>query len=137
MAAGFGARLVQVVEWRAREFQLARRFETDVAVRAGESNHAPAFLDRFPAEFAHLHEDIPDTPVLVVSGCAMVGELVNELLVLGADAPTFGRLLARLHRCHELLAPLDPLFLFGRRTRTHGEAVRRAAGAAPEQIALV
>ena len=49
VAAGLGAGLVQVVERRARQFELARGLQADAAVRAGQRDDVAALLDRLPA----------------------------------------------------------------------------------------
>ncbi len=50
VAAGFGAGLVEVLERRARQFELAGGLEADRPVRALQRNDLAAFLDRLPAE---------------------------------------------------------------------------------------
>ena len=50
VAAGLGAGLVQVLERRARQLELAGGLEADGAVGAGQGDDLAAFLDRLPAE---------------------------------------------------------------------------------------
>ncbi len=78
---------------------------------AAHGDDLAAFLDRLPAELLHFQQDIADAAGLVIARGGMVGELVDELFVLGADAPAIARLLAVLHRGHELIAALDQRLL--------------------------
>ena len=50
VAAGLGAGLVQILERRAGQFELAGGLEADRAVRPGQRDDVAAFLDRLPAE---------------------------------------------------------------------------------------
>src|SRR5690606_21478053 len=138
MAPGLGAGLVEVLARRARELELAGGLEADCPVLAAERYDLSAFLDGLPAELLQFQENITDTAGLVVGGSGVVGVPVDEFLVLGADAPVLARLLAGLHRRHELLASLDrPFFAFGRLAGAHGSAVRGWAAMAPAQFAFV
>jgi hypothetical protein len=50
VAPGLGAGLVQVLERRARQLELAGRFQADAAVRPRQRDDLAAFLDGFPAD---------------------------------------------------------------------------------------
>jgi hypothetical protein len=84
--------LVEVLERSAREFELAGWLEADRPVRAAECNHIAVLDDRLPAELGEPDEQVPDTASLVVGGCAIVFQPVDELLVFSADAPSLARL---------------------------------------------
>src|SRR5690606_20294321 len=91
-----------------------------------------AFFDRLPTELPHFHQDIEDTSGFVVRRGAVVVEFVDELFVLGANAPIGRRLLPGLHRLDELVAPLDAMLVaLAGRSRAHRRAVRTGSTTAP------
>ena len=47
----------------------------------------PFSIDRLPAELGQAHQQVADAAGLVIGRRAMVGEAIDELLVLGADPP--------------------------------------------------
>src|SRR5690606_11130365 len=111
VAAGFGAGLVQVLQRSARQLKLTGRFEADRAIRPAHRDDLAAFLHRNPPELPKLQQDIAYPAGFAIGGRGVAALPVNQLLVLGADAPLLARLLAGLHRRHELLAALDRPFL--------------------------
>ena len=137
VAAGFGARLVQVLERGARQLELAGGLEADgtVGARHRDDPLDPVrafFLDRLPSEILERQQHVADAAGLVVGGRVMIGAAEHQLLVLGADPPATLRLLARLHRLGELLAGFDDAVLsVGRLARAHGAAIRWLIETAP------
>ncbi len=107
MPAGLGAGLVEIVAWRAGELELSGRLQAHAAILARERNDIAAFLDRLPAKFGQARKQIADAAGLVIAGRAMVGSAIDELLVLGADLPARGGLLAFFEQADELIAALD------------------------------
>jgi hypothetical protein len=107
MAARLGAGLVEVLERRARQFELPGRLQADVPVLARQRDDLAAFLDRPPAIFGQRREQVADTAGLVVGGRAMIVAAVDELLVLGPDPPRRLGLLAARERGEQVLAALD------------------------------
>src|SRR3546814_1373544 len=109
MPSGFRAGLMQVVEGRARQFKLARRFQADGAVLAGKRDDLPAFLHRLPAIGGERHQEIVYAARLVIGGRAMIGGAVDELFVFGPDTPLFRGLAALLERSEEHTSELQSL----------------------------
>ena len=107
MPPGLGAGLVQIVERRARKLELAGRLQADRAIGAGKRDHIAAFHHRPPAEAGQAHQQIANAARLVIARRAVVAHAVDELLVLGADTPAFGRLLALGESRNQLVAVLD------------------------------
>ena len=105
--AGLGAGLVQIFERRARQLELAGGLEADVAVGAGERDDLAVLLDRLPAELGQPQQQVADAAGLVPGRRAMVVAAVDELLVLGADAPSLARLLAAGEHRQQIVAALD------------------------------
>jgi hypothetical protein len=83
---GFGAGLVQVFKRRARQFELARRFQADGAVFAAQRDDIATLHDRFPAIVGERHQQIADAARLVIRGRAPVCPPIDELFMLGANA---------------------------------------------------
>ncbi len=138
VAAGFGAGLVEVLERCAGQFQLAGRFEADGAVLAAHGDDLPGLFNRLPAIAAHAHQYVENAARFLVGGGAEIVLLVDELLVLGADAPVRRRLLASLHRFDQLVAALDqPLLPLGRLASAHGKPVRMLDARAPVLFAAI
>jgi hypothetical protein len=98
VTAGLGAGFVQIAQGGAGQFELAGRFEADRAVGAGQGDDVAALLDRAPAIFGQALEQIANAAGLVIARRAVIGEAVDELLVLGADPPSLARLLATHER---------------------------------------
>ena len=111
VAAGLGAGLVQVLERGARQLELAGGLQADAAVVAGERNDVGAvgggLLDRAPAVAGQVGEEVADAAGLVVGRGVVVTPRVDELLVLGADPPAVGGLLAAREAGDQLVARLD------------------------------
>ena len=138
VAAGLGAGLVQGLERRAREFELAGGLQADAAVVAGKRDDVGAvgggLLDRAPAVARQVGEQVADAAGLVVGRGVVVTPRVDELLVLGADPPALGRLLAAREAGDQLVARFDDRRgLAGRCRRvglaSHARALRGGAGA--------
>ena len=64
-------------------------------------------LDRLPAELGQRHQQIMDAAGFVIARRVMISQGIDDLLVLGANAPGLARLFALGHRNHELLAALN------------------------------
>ena len=107
VTAGLGAGLVEVVERRPRQLELAGGFEADRAVGAGERDDLSVFLDRPPAEFGQRHQQVADSAGLVIARRVVVGARIHELLVLGADPPAVRRLFAAREAGDQLVARFD------------------------------
>ena len=132
MATRLGAGLVQILERRAGELELAGGFEADRAVRAAQGDDLAAFLDRFPAEFLHVEQDVADAARLVIGGRAVVRTVEDELLVLGADPPVGLGFLAIEKRRDQLVAALDDgICVLGSLAGAHDSRVRQSPCAAP------
>ena len=70
--------------------------------------NAPAvLLDRLPAELGERHQQVMDPTRLFVGRRVVIGDAVDQLLVLGADPPLLARLLAGGHRFGQLADILD------------------------------
>ncbi len=99
------AGLVQGLERRAREFELAAGLERDVgAAFACQRDDVFALIDGFPSEPLEPLEQVADPGGAIVGERRVIGLPEGELLVLRADAPGLARLLA-------LGEPRDELFL--------------------------
>ena len=107
VASGFGAGLVEVFQRRAGEFQLSGRFKADGPVGALQGDDVPAFLHRRPAELLEALEQIANAALLVIGRGAVIGVFVDQLFMLGADPPVFGRLFAADHRRDQLVEAFD------------------------------
>src|SRR3546814_3198950 len=92
---------------RARQFELACGFEADRAVAARQRDHLAALDHRFPTEAGERHEQVADAAGLVVRGGAVVARPIDELLVLGPDAPGLARFFPLDHGRRELVAAFD------------------------------
>ena len=94
VARRLGAGLVEVLERRAGQLELAGGLEADGAVGSGQSDDLSAFLDRPPAELGQPEQQVADAAGLLPRGRAVIVAAIDELLVLGADAPVLARLFA-------------------------------------------
>ena len=107
VAPGLRAGIVQVLKRCARQFELASGFEADRAIAALHCDDLAAFLDRLPTELAQRQQDIADATVLFIGQRAVFLAAIDELFMLGSDAPVGFRLLAALHRGNQLVAVFD------------------------------
>ncbi len=119
MARGLGAGLVEVLQGRARQLELARGLEADRPVRAGQRDHIAVLDHRLPAEFRQPHQQVADAVFFVVARRPVVRDPKDELLMLGADAPVVGRLLAALEHRQQVGAALDRSAVAGFGTLGH------------------
>jgi len=88
---------------------------------------------RLPAIFGQAHQEIADPAGLVPRRRAVVGDAIDELLVLGADAPVGARLLAAGEHRQQVGAAFDRAGFALVGTRSHVERARSgAARVAPE-----
>src|SRR3569623_2889211 len=107
MPPGFGAGQMEVFQRRARQFELSRWLETDRTVGAGQREDLAVLLDRLPPEFGQPVEQIPDAAGFVPRRRAMVLGAIDELLMLGADPPALGGLLAAGEKFDQQVADHD------------------------------
>src|SRR5689334_5921153 len=97
------AGLVQRLERRARELELAARLERDgAALAVGEADEIAGIAHRRPAEALQPLEQRADAGAAVIRCRLVVAQAKNEFFVLGADAPMRRRLAARLEMLDEL-----------------------------------
>ncbi len=108
MSGGLAAGLVQVLQRRAREFELAGGLQRHRGAVLFQRDQVTAFQHRGPAELGQTLEHGADALRPLIRRRAQVGEAEAELLVLGADAPVFGRLVAGSEVVDELLLGFDP-----------------------------
>ena len=118
---------MQVLERRTAQLELARRLEADVPVGTAQRNDIAVLDDWLPAEFSQPLEKVADPAGLVVGGRSAVGDSVNELLVLGADAPAVLRLFAAPEQRQQVGSAIDLTRIAVVGARGHG---RRALAAA-------
>ena len=71
------------------------------------SDHLAALLDGAPAVLGQAEQKVADPTRLRVAGSTVVGHAIDELLVLGADAPVIARLLPGREDRQEVVAALD------------------------------
>ena len=98
MLVRFLAGLVQRLDRRAGQFELAARLDRDCAhtMLFAKADDVLAIHDRLPAEFGlHALQQRRDAGFPIVGNRAVVGAEEGELLVLGADP----ELLLRLRPC--------------------------------------
>jgi hypothetical protein len=88
---GLGTGLMKVLQRSAGEFELACGFEADRAILAGKRDDLAVLEDGLPAIFGEAIEKIANAAGLFPARRPVVGRAVDELLMLGADAPTFAR----------------------------------------------
>ncbi len=86
--------LVQGLERRARELELATRLERDAGAGAQERDRIVALDDRLPAKPRHAFEHGADAVRPVIGQGLQRRGMEAELLVLGAHPPRRGRLVA-------------------------------------------
>jgi hypothetical protein len=90
------AGLVHGFERRPAQFELAARLQGDRTSRVvGERNDVAFLLDRLPAEPGHAAQQRADTVRTVIGRALQIGAAEDEFLVLSANPPGFGRLVAR------------------------------------------
>jgi len=102
VARGFRAGLVQVLERRSAELELAGWLEADRPVGPAERDHIAVLEHRLPSELHQAIEKVADSAGLVVGRRSVVAATIDELLMLGADAPVAGLLLAALEHGNEV-----------------------------------
>jgi hypothetical protein len=73
VAPGFGAGLVQVFQRRARQFELARRFEADGAVAARMAMTLPPSITGSQPNSGQRHQQIADAAGLVIGRGVVIG----------------------------------------------------------------
>ena len=105
--AAFGAALVEVLERRARQLELAGGLQADRAVDAGQRDDLAALFDRLPAELGQAQQEVADAARLFPGRRAMVADAIDELLMLGADPPVLARLLAAGEHGQQIVAVFD------------------------------
>src|SRR6185312_3152506 len=114
MRIHLAAGLVDGFQRRAGELQLAGRFQRDIRLVAGERDRNIAFAGDLPAvTCGDAFQQRPDAALALERRSAQVVGAEAELLVLGADAPSLARLLARGEVVDQLLAPGDGRALDG------------------------
>src|SRR5205085_10584042 len=108
VTGGSRAGLVQRLQRRSAKLELPGRLQTDVAVGAAQRNHVAALHDRLPTVIGQSHQQVANAAWLLVAGGAVIVCLVNELFVLGADAPISAGLFSAFERREEISPALDP-----------------------------
>jgi len=103
---------VDVLEHRARQFQLARRLERDIRAFAFERDDLSLLFDGNPAEARQPTQHRLDATIALVGGRTQVVEAETEFLVLGADLPLAARPAAGRMECDQLVEALDRQILF-------------------------
>ena len=106
MAGGLGAGLVEVLERCPAKFELAGRLEADVAVLTLERDDLAVLEDRLPAIFGEAEEEVVNSAALIPRRRPVIGAAIDELLVLGTDAPTVARFFAPGENRQEVVAAL-------------------------------
>src|SRR5690606_36422575 len=99
--------LVDVLQRRARQLELAGRLQGDRGAVLEQGDGAPGLVDRIPAEPGQALEQRLDAAIAVERGWSQVVEAEAELLVLGPDAPVRTRLFPGRQDLHELRAVGD------------------------------
>ncbi len=121
------AGLVHGLQGRAAQLELAARFEGDRTSRVVfERDDAALFDDRLPAEAGHALQQRADPVRPVIGNPAQIGAAEDEFLVLGADPPGFGRLVAGFVIRNELPLIAD-------RRSCYARWPRHAAPATPDR----
>ena len=134
LAAG----LVQGLERRAAQLELAARLQADVAALLGERDRVAVLKHRLPAEpCGQRLEQGADAARPLIGQRAQVVAGEAELLVLGADPPGRARLAALLQILDQLTLAGDRLALAARRCRHQvpffSPSLRPAAPAGPQR----
>ncbi|MNN33521.1 hypothetical protein D3C81_1472830 [compost metagenome] len=106
--AGFRTDVVDGLQRRARQLELAARLQTDrggeaLGVFALQGDDVAGFLHRRPAKALQAGQHGQDAVLALIGGATQGGLVEAELLVFGADAPLVGRLLALRHGVDQLL----------------------------------
>ena len=89
----------------------------------------PFSIDRLPAELGQAVQQVADAAGLVIARRAVVVDAIDEFLVLGADAPALGRLLAVREDGQQVVAAFDQpvrLRAYRRCVGSFGAALSRA-----------
>ena len=103
MARGLGAGLVQGLQRCARQLELAGRLEADGAIGTLHRDDVATLFNGLPAELTQREQQIADAAGLAIGGRVVILLAVDQLFMLGADAPAGGRLLAGGHGRDELV----------------------------------
>ena len=128
MAADFLAGLVDGLQRRAGQFQLARGFQRDRGTVATQRDGAAVLLVRRPAEADQPLQQRFDTTLAIERGRAQVIQPEAELLVLGADPPVFAWLFAGRQHLDQLAAVVDRC-IGGTAGTGHGKGLRWGSAA--------
>src|SRR5690606_22215979 len=104
VAAQLDAGLVDVLQRRAGQLQLAGRLQGHRRAAAGQGDDVAALLHRGPAEAGQALEQGLDAALAIERRRAQVVQAEAELLVLGADAPGRLRLFTGCECLHQLAA---------------------------------
>src|SRR4029079_13056370 len=115
-----------------RQLELPRRLQADGAVLARQRDGLAVLEDRFPAELGQPSKQVANAARLLVRRRAVIDDAIDELLVLGADPPALGRLLAAGEKRQQIVAALDRRTLTRVRALRHGRR-RLAPPATPRQ----
>ena len=107
MPAGLRAGLMQIFERRARQFQLARRLQADGPIAARQGDDVAAFIDRGPAIAGQADQQRVDAALFLIGRSVMIAAIIDELFMLGADAPAVLGLFALGKGRDQLLAAFD------------------------------
>ena len=107
MATGFGASLVQIFERRARQFELACRFQTYRAIHPAHRDNFSVFQHGFPTELGQCHQQIADTAGFIIGWRVIIIAAIYELLMLCADTPTIFGFLTLGNCSDQLIAGFD------------------------------
>jgi len=112
MDVHLAAGLMDGLERRAGQFELPARLQAQRGAVLGPRSHKAddvvAFANRLPAEALHAFQQLADSWLAVI-GQRLVGlEVVDEFLVLGADAPLVAGTAAFRQVTHKVIAALDP-----------------------------
>ena len=119
MLLHLGAGLMEIVERRARQLELAARLERDRRLAARKPDEIVAVIDRLPAEPPQPFEQAADAALAAVIGDRpQILAPEDEFLVLGADAPALARLGAR-GEIFDKLPPVGDRLTAGKRRSGH------------------
>src|SRR6185503_2658455 len=113
VARRFRAGLVEVFERRSAELELARGLEADGPVGPGQRDDIAILQHRLPAELGQAQQQVADPAFFLPRWRTMVVAAIDEFLMLGADAPALGRLLAAAEDRQQIVAAFDPRAIAG------------------------
>ncbi len=98
---------MQIFQGSTGQLQLSSRLQTYRAVRAGQGDDIVALEHRAPAIAGQADKQRVDAALLIIGGGMVIGLGIDELLMLGADAPAILGLGALGKGHDQLLAGLD------------------------------